>query len=642
MASGSAAFMLLANEGYADFALTATPLLQQRMQSIALRRKAAGYDSVFPTIGDIVKTHVLFTNSSYKPYVAITSEYTQQSTATGTVGFGSNVSFNLPTYGDFLYDIVINVVTNTLTPPTLTGVAAGDGNYPADTATVFYSLVDAFGTAVADDAAYTNLARWCEYPGIRLFEKVKLNLSSAPTMDEYSYYSAMLRMKFLIPPGKMEGYKTLVGQETECVGESGPKKCQVKSRAFQATTADAATAPNKSMVEYFGAAASNVYWDYARQSIKVLNGAQTPKPSHRPQSWWIPLLFWFGSDVRQAVPSASIPFGPRTVDILMANSAEMRMEYPNLFVKRVTEVAGTAANALTSFTLTEATPNTFLAGTYAFADSHVVDYTPYSSVDDTFGTRPDLTRIPTGTWVDTTGVASASMYVNNLFLNPEVHEIYLNRVGFLLVRLTREQKVLASTATSDTQLLSQLKWPVEFMFVGLRPTWNVNDANVNKWRDWHRMTLMAEGNVGKTALAYLGAGTPSGAAVVTSSVKNVVDDTYQIPVRSIATMHVTLHSIHLQPPAMEDKFYSRYVPYQFGGAAISTPEDPGALMINFSLYPGSFQPSGHVNVSRAREFYLTWTSDYITSTTTVDLFVSARAINFLLITDGTAVLRFTT
>lgn len=28
------------------------------------------------------------------------------------------------------------------------------------------------------------------------------------------------------------------------------------------------------------------------------------------------------------------------------------------------------------------------------------------------------------------------------------------------------------------------------------------------------------------------------------------------------------------------------------------------MFINFALFPGVFQPSGHINVSRAREFYI--------------------------------------
>ena len=65
-------------------------------------------------------------------------------------------------------------------------------------------------------------------------------------------------------------------------------------------------------------------------------------------------------------------------------------------------------------------------------------------------------------------------------------------------------------------------------------------------------------------------------------------------------------------------------------------------MINFALYPKSYQPSGHLNVSRAREFFLNWNTRYVGSTTPADLLAVAIAINFLLITDGSAVLRYST
>jgi hypothetical protein len=53
------------------------------------------------------------------------------------------------------------------------------------------------------------------------------------------------------------------------------------------------------------------------------------------------------------------------------------------------------------------------------------------------------------------------------------------------------------------------------------------------------------------------------------------------------------------------------------------------------LYPGSYQPSGHVNISRAREFYFLFNSATIgTVVPSVDLVVVAIAINFLLISDG--------
>ena len=65
-------------------------------------------------------------------------------------------------------------------------------------------------------------------------------------------------------------------------------------------------------------------------------------------------------------------------------------------------------------------------------------------------------------------------------------------------------------------------------------------------------------------------------------------------------------------------------------------------MINFCLYPGTYQPSGHINVSRAREFYLQYDSSYVTSSDAAELIVNAVAINFLLISDGSATLRYAT
>ncbi len=84
------------------------------------------------------------------------------------------------------------------------------------------------------------------------------------------------------------------------------------------------------------------------------------------------------------------------------------------------------------------------------------------------------------------------------------------------------------------------------------------------------------------------------------------------------------------------KFYNAYLPYHFGGPNVNVPKDTGALFIPFCLYPGSYQPSGHINVSRAREFYLEYSSSVVDTNTPGTLVVAASAINFLLISDGSA------
>jgi hypothetical protein len=65
-------------------------------------------------------------------------------------------------------------------------------------------------------------------------------------------------------------------------------------------------------------------------------------------------------------------------------------------------------------------------------------------------------------------------------------------------------------------------------------------------------------------------------------------------------------------------------------------------MINFNYLPSEHQPSGHINISKAREFYINYTSSFISKDNQAELIVLADAINFLLIKDGTAALRYTT
>jgi hypothetical protein len=92
-------------------------------------------------------------------------------------------------------------------------------------------------------------------------------------------------------------------------------------------------------------------------------------------------------------------------------------------------------------------------------------------------------------------------------------------------------------------------------------------------------------------------------------------------------------------------FFNAYIPYNYGGHNIRAPRDIGALLITFCLYPGTYQPSGHINISRAREFYIDYeTTPLINAQNGIrgTLTIVASAINFLLISDGSAVLRYST
>lgn len=191
--------------------------------------------------------------------------------------------------------------------------------------------------------------------------------------------------------------------------------------------------------------------------------------------------------------------------------------------------------------------------------------------------------------------------------------------------------------------------------VGFRPSWNVarttvgsngtiNQGNQQQWRDWDRLTKLVDVVTDKRTLAGISAtstfnasGTsgivaPTMTPGATSNIGEIVQSSYPLEVPSVDTLTLTAHGITIYD-SFADIMYASYLPFTYGGASLNCPLDPGALFVNFSLFPRSYQPSGHLNISRARETYLKWTTSYCSPTSPMDVIIVGMAINFLLITD---------
>jgi hypothetical protein len=262
-------------------------------------------------------------------------------------------------------------------------------------------------------------------------------------------------------------------------------------------------------------------------------------------------------------------------------------------------------------------------------------------------------------------VSQLSLYINNIFVNPEIHKIFIKRIGFSLIRVHRQQTITTSLPDNEI-LLQNLKWPIESMFIGLRPQSQKTDLAA-----WHQFTSVGSNTVTMPNLitklsSFSAATTVSGGIAtsdgittsghtwpVTASAATTITPTFAqatavVPTytKTIDRVTISAHGIYLYND-LPAEFFHQYTTYTFGGPHIQTPEDEGCLMIPFNLYPGTYQPSGHVNVSRAREFYIRYVSSVIGqlvngTATAGELVIVASAINFLLISDGSAVLRYST
>jgi hypothetical protein len=619
MATGGV-FQIITNDGKQDRMLMATALLNRRLALIeeARSRDPLVSDST-PTLLDIEKTHILFMNAHFKPFAAIGYEYNRVNPQSSTSSLGGEIQFSIPQFGDFFGDMAVHAI---LTGPTISR-------------TTNFGLTDA--STVSQGAAHAAAFRWCHFPGERLFQKVKFDVNGNP-LDEYTDLSVNLHREFLVAPNKKLSWYRCVGQEVPVEGFWRQPGVDLTGQTTAST----------GLIHGGAAPVSH------RVCASVCTGAQTPSSTTSNLEMWIPLLFWFNKDPRLVIPSVSIPHGQRYITLTLASASQMYGLVPR----------GVGTWADPKATLTAASNE----------------------------------------------VQKMELYINNIFVNPEVHDIFIKRIGFSLIRVHRQQNSPLSNATEDV-LLNQMKWPIETMYVGVKMTaYATGSQHLDKWHTFGRHVgteysvsgvLSAQGNSYVSAGSLQVAAQSSGYSTVTGSSTNfdgdfAVGDIIQIAgsictVVSIAsdtsmvvhpgfrsavnsggaaateimklntpkiqcnvfqptcdTLTISAHGIPLYN-AIENEFFSDYVPFTYGGSNVNSPADRGLMMINFCIYPGTYQPSSHINVSRAREFYLKCTSSVIGSsaselgvTALGTLAILGVAINFLLITDGSAVLRYST
>jgi len=647
--SAGAVFKLIANDGKADRMIMATKLLNQRIKDVMCARTRAHKQDITPTLVDLERTHILYVNAHFKPFAAIGFEYNKVRPQSGNPSLGGGVTFSIPQFGDFFHDMVCRTRLSQFagktgnTPVQSTGTANAPAVFPFDgtladgttEAGKFYNLVDACGKIVVAGGTaanpnpnptvqYRNFVRYCEYPGNRLFSLVKFDVNGNP-LDSYDTMIPTMLEKFCTAPNKRTGHDRLVGQEVPLSGYSG-LCCATVNDADSVNTPAGISRFNANQsaqtVSLFNVAAGGVsatatvpaalnalgssQTDISRKLQQIVNGPQTPKPAQPPLEVWNKLRFWFNDDVRLSIASVSIPFGQRYISIDLNQASLLAYEFPSLYLETITS---TVTNRSKS----------------------------YSPVFQLLG-------------FDDIAIEKMELYINNIFVNPEVHDIYIKRIGFSLIRVYRQHTQRCNQESSDEKLLSSLKWPIEYMFVGLRPVWNIKNATVgaggvvnvgnqNQWRDWHRLTRLVDVACDETV--KLEVAIASNVATNSSSSSKVMPDQYYLPVPTVDSMTLTSHGIVIFD-GFNDTFFNQYMPFHYGGPALVTPDDPGALFVNMALFPRSYQPSGHLNISRARETYLKWTTSYVSAKTPADLIAVAVAINFLLITDGSAVLRYST
>lgn len=626
MATGGI-FQLITNDGKQDRMLMASALLKKRIDTARKARIARGDSDPTPTLYDIERTHILFTNAHFKPFAAIGYEYNKVTNSAGSTTLASTITFSIPQFGDFFNDMVVHAI---LTQPSV-------------------SMLDSSDQRI--ESSDQNLFRWCAYPGERLLKKVKFEVNGNP-LDEYTSDSTNFHREFLVQPNKELAWDRCVGQE-----EPEPGFLDQPNWTDSGVAADA--------IAY-------------RTAVTTTSGNQTPTGVKSGDlELFIPLLFWCNRDPRLAVPSVAIPYGQRFITVELASAAELvgevgrgknhdRWEHANI-------ISGGSLNTATLTKIELYINNIFVNPEvhnifikrigFTLIRVHRQQTHDSSGGDETVllqnlkwpiealfvGMRvkkyhngtPDQTREHLDKWhkfsvVDSQPRESQGWTSGKLTLaGSYVDGDALAAAGGTITALdttTGSNLVAAGIADTLTDLFSPGD-VLTYTSGGITYTHTINSV------DDATSQLVLNEPAGDTTV-LIAADTTDITVVRTAAAPQT--STVEVCERTLTSVTIKAHGI----PIYNDfpaGFYNAYLPYNYGGHNIRAPKDCGALLITFCLYLGTYQPSGHINVSRAREFYISYTtSEQITSEQKGTLVVVASAINFLLISDGSAVLRYST
>lgn len=645
MATGGI-FQLITNDGKQDRMLMASDLLRTRLEAITAARKGnPTISDPTPTLLDIEKTHILFTNAHFKPFAAIGFEYNKTTAASGNSALGSDVTFSIPQFGDFFHDMVLYVK---LKQPVLTVTAAAVSDQP--------------------------LMRWCAYPGERLLEQVEFEVNGNP-LDKYYDNNVNFHREFSITRSKLPAWNRCMGQEE---AESG----FVDQPSWVGS----------------GVAPSNIVH---RLESRSFSGDQTPtgqKDTTIFKELLIPLLFWCNKDVRLSVPSVAIPYGQRFIKVRLAtgdklvnlvprgaggfsdttiggslnydgmlktielyiNNIFVNPEVHNIFIKRigftlirVHRQQTLNADQSTAEVLLQQLKwpiETLMVG-MKIKDYNSSDVTLRRTHLDKWHTFSQITptqRVAQGWRAAQTTLKNAAFILPASALNTAA-------AATNQLRLT-PTAALSSGANSFEGVspgdIISLVITVPSTLVTVALVLQVSkvqpdgDSSTKGYLEFKQSvgSVIALVNAAVLPVVYTPATIPVAAGttvVVQTTVATEVTSTVFVPTKTVDTITIKAHGIPIYN-GFVTKFYNAYLPYHYGGQNVSAPQDSGALLIPFNLYPGTYQPSGHINVSRAREFYIEYTSSVVSTTNVGTLVVTASAINFLLISDGSAVLRYST
>ena len=445
-----------------------------------------------PTI-DSIKTHTVWLNRIYKPFIETVFEYTKQPAST-LAHFGGDVVFQMTEpVSSFLSEQTIHFKISQLTPQS------------------------------SEDKV-----RWANMLGHRLIKDVKLFINNTQ-IDAYNgeFYNAYYETR--VYPHKQKAW-------LQCIGHELP----MESELLQ----------------------DPVSMDY-KEKRWICDGLQTIKSSHSEFELFIPLLFWFNLDRRDA-----------------------------LFV---------APNTKIEIRISLQDENKLMTCVDVEADIYHERYnSPY--------------------------IINCDLYTNHIYVNKEVENLFISRIGFNLVRVHQFASITIDKNKDAIDLDRYLRFAIEDVTIYARPL--DNEEGIDSLNTWHR----------NASLEYIQINTPVIFKDVVSLQPQIGMNTIKLYKPTPLFDQINLSYDGVSPYGSDSQLlYSAFMPLYADNTMCG---DNNIYYITYSNGNKATQPMGYANMSKSRRIVFEYSSTVIENIQPVVLYVHASAINFLIYDNRSAALNF--
>jgi hypothetical protein len=598
--------------GFASLANIFESIVKQKTAQFGAN---APQSDILPSFSEISRTHIIPTYGQFYRVAHLTQGITKYTTHSGNLTLGEDVNFVVGQGGDLLHTSVCKITLSALASPAKTAPTAGATNggviqLPSTAGLNTYTMVDKFGVAVASAATtLVNSCGYINYFGERLIEKAVFHCQEFP-LQTYGYMDSVLKRKRFIAPAKLPGYCRLVGQEVRTEG--------FRESAYHTWTDNQSSVPaayttaNQPTISHTSHALDSGYGQAGRQVVDIYNGLQTPKQSHPATTLWIPLNFGFCEDPKSAFPISATYNAEKKLTITLATVDKIAQQHDSLALKTVYD----------SFVSGD-------SGTTAFAKS--TTYTQIANWAHGAPTAP--------------AVSDMEIYANIIHYEPRIHRMYKFKQQKYLTRYFLHY---SDQKTNTTCELTQLKLPCEYLFIGFQPAWNYKNGaiadvtalgNMHRFYDWQSFSKVYECTIPDSTSYSLkvwdgGLGTPALADATLTNTNLPIKYYVKKPV--VSTVNIQVQGNDLFNTEAEAVYSSVQTQLQ-GGEYIYNVDEDFLYFFCFSLFPGAYNPSGSYNLTKSNKLNLTWTGDYISTNTPVDVHWWAKVINAVMISGGSGV-----